>query len=507
MYQGAGFADRSQSIPVHFAIEGDTAGLRAGQFVTVLAETDDAKQGLAVPRTQHRARRQRPGFRLRARLRPSGSSRAACASSRSMASACCVAGHRARQAHRRRRAPNSRSRALRRRAMFTFLVTQSLRNRLFVLALAAVLVVFGAFTVATAAGRRLPGPQPADRHDHDRGGRPRAAGGRAARHLPDRDADERRAGRHARALGLGRRAVDRLRRVRLGHGHLPQPPAGRRAARAGARAAARATSTPQMGPISSIMGQILLVAVTSDRRASPMEVREIADFVIRPRLLTIPGVAQVIPIGGEVRQYRVAPQPAALRALGVTYEQIEKALAQFGTNTGGGFTDQYAREYLIRNIGRTTSLEDLRNIVVATVNGGPIYLRQVADVEFARQGQARRRRLHGQARRHRLGREAARRRHRAADARDRAGARRRSRARLPHGIKADQILFRQANFIETSIRNVERVLLEAVVGRRRRPVRVPAELAHDGHLADRHPGLDPDRRRSSSTCSGCPSTR
>src|SRR5690606_1453791 len=138
----------------------------------------------------------------------------------------------------------------------------------------------------------------------------------------------------------------------------------------------------QMGPISSLMGQVLMIAVTSPE-ATPMDVREAADLVIRPRLLTIPGVAQVIPMGGEVRQYRVSPNPPALRALGVTYEQIEQALAQFGTNAGGGFTDQYAREYLIRNIGRTTSLDDLRNVVVARVNGGPVHLWQVAAVEFA----------------------------------------------------------------------------------------------------------------------------
>ena len=107
------------------------------------------------------------------------------------------------------------------------------------------------------------------------------------------------------------------------------------------------------------MGQILLVAMTAPDGVSPMNVREIADFVVRPRLLTIPGVAQVIPMGGEVRQYRIAPNPAALRAFGVTYEQLEKALAQFGGNTGGGFTDQYAQEFLIRNIGRTLKLEDL----------------------------------------------------------------------------------------------------------------------------------------------------
>src|SRR5262245_56229784 len=141
-------------------------------------------------------------------------------------------------------------------------------------------------------------------------------------------------------------------------------------------------SVPLMGPISSIMGQILLAALSSDR-LSPMELREIADFTIRPRLMSIPGVAQVIPIGGEVRQFRVAPHPAALRALGVSYEQVERALAQFGVNTGGGFTDLHSREYLIRNIGRTTSLEDLRNIVVAKVNDRPVVLKQVASVEFA----------------------------------------------------------------------------------------------------------------------------
>ena len=69
--------------------------------------------------------------------------------------------------------------------------------------------------------------------------------------------------------------------------------------------------TPQMGPISSIMGQVLMFAVTSPT-ASPMAVREAADFVIRPRLLALPGVAQVIPMGGEVRQVRISPDLAAL---------------------------------------------------------------------------------------------------------------------------------------------------------------------------------------------------
>ncbi len=125
-----------------------------------------------------------------------------------------------------------------------------------------------------------------------------------------------------------------------------------------------------MGPISSIMGQILLIAVTS-KTASPMEVREIADFTIRPRLLAVPGVAQVIPIGGEVRQYRIAPLPSALRALGVSYEQIETgARVSSAPTPAAASPTRTPANILIRNIGRTTSLEDLRNIVVTTIEDG-----------------------------------------------------------------------------------------------------------------------------------------
>ena len=218
---------------------------------------------------------------------------------------------------------------------------------------------------------------------------------------------------------------------------------------------------PQMGPINSIMGQIVLVAMTSEQ-ASAMEVREAADFVVRPRLLTIPGVAQVIPIGGEVRQYRIAPNPPALRSLGVTYEQVEQALTQFGVNTGGGFTDQHSREYLIRNIGRTTNLDDLRSVVVAQVNGGPVFLRQVATVEFApkvKRGEAGYMgkpavivSVEKQPKVDTIG-----------LTREIERALKEITASLPQGIKADQIVFRQADFIEKSIRNVEQVLMEAGV--------------------------------------------
>ena len=171
---------------------------------------------------------------------------------------------------------------------------------------------------------------------------------------------------------------------------------------------------PQLGPISSIMGEILLLALPADPdKVSPMAVREYADWVVRPRLLNLPGVAQVITIGGQVRQYRVELDPAQLQALGVERERIDAALRDFGSNTSGGFLETQGREYLIRQIGRTTRIEDLRNLVVAVKGTQPILLRQVAKVEVGAGDQARRRQLQGQAGGDPVGAEAAERRQRA----------------------------------------------------------------------------------------------
>lgn len=217
--------------------------------------------------------------------------------------------------------------------------------------------------------------------------------------------------------------------------------------------------TPQMGPVTSIMGEIMLVAITGDS-VTPMEMRELADFTIRPQLLNIAGVSQVIPIGGEVRQYRVTPNLAALQALDVTHEQIEAAVSRFGTNTGGGFVDQHGREYLIRNVGLTRRLEDLRNTVVLQRQGQPILLHQVAQVDFAprvKRGdagfQGRPAVIIGIQKQ--------------PDA-DTVSLTKQVEAALatiqktlPPGVSAANVQFRQATFIETSIDNVKRVLVEA----------------------------------------------
>src|SRR5829696_1357971 len=219
---------------------------------------------------------------------------------------------------------------------------------------------------------------------------------------------------------------------------------------------------PQMGPVTSIMGEIMLIALTSDGKASPMEVREIADFVVRPQLLAIPGVAQVIPIGGEVRQYRVTPNVATMQALGVSHDQIEKAIARFGTNSGGGFVDQHGREYLIRNVGLSKQIDDLGNTVVMEREDQPILLKQVAVVEFAARAKR------GDAGYN--GKPAVIVSVQKQPAADTVGLTRNIEAALQDlqrtmraGVKVTNVQFRQATFIETSIGNVERVLIEAAV--------------------------------------------
>jgi len=141
---------------------------------------------------------------------------------------------------------------------------------------------------------------------------------------------------------------------------------------------------PRMGPISSIMGEIMQIAIPIDTaKISSMAVREYADWVLRPRLMAVPGVAQVIPIGGEVRQFQVQPSTARMAELGLTHEQLEAALKGFSSNTSGGFLELNGREYLIRNLGRTSHLDDLKNLALGARQGQPILLRQIAEVSFA----------------------------------------------------------------------------------------------------------------------------
>lgn len=139
--------------------------------------------------------------------------------------------------------------------------------------------------------------------------------------------------------------------------------------------------TPVLGPISSVMGQIMMVGLSSDT-TSQADLRTIADYSIRQRLLSIPGVSQVIPIGGEVLQYQVLVSMPKLNAAGISISEIEKALQSSNLNTTGNFIESSGSEILIRNIGRLNSIEDIRNIVVGTKDNMPILLSHVADVKL-----------------------------------------------------------------------------------------------------------------------------
>ncbi|ALT77565.1 efflux RND transporter permease subunit [Paucibacter sp. KCTC 42545] len=233
--------------------------------------------------------------------------------------------------------------------------------------------------------------------------------------------------------------------------------------------------TPHMGPISSIMGEIMQIAIPitaqNDKTTGEngvngaMVVREYADWVLRPRLLAIPGVAQVIPIGGEVRQFQVQPDLARMAELGVTQAQLVGALRGFSANGAGGFLELNGRELLIRQIGRSganaaDSLADLQNLALGANKGQPLLLRQVAEITFApavKRGDAG---FEGQPAvilgvQKQAGADTL------ALTRGIEAALQELRPALPKGMAEPRVTFRQASFIEASINTLQGKLVAA----------------------------------------------
>lgn len=226
--------------------------------------------------------------------------------------------------------------------------------------------------------------------------------------------------------------------------------------------------TPIMGPVSSIMGEIMLIALplnSADGKApttTPMQARAYADFVLRPRLLSIPGVSQIIPIGGDVRQLRVEPDTARMAQFGVTLSQLEQALRGFAGNAGGGFIDLNSREYLIRHLARTNRAEDLAGVAVAWRDGRPILLEQLARVQFAaglKRGDAGYNGVPAVV--------ISVQKQPAADTvkltRDIEFALQELKQGLPPGLNEPRVLFRQADFIKSSVQNVAEALRDGAI--------------------------------------------
>lgn len=141
---------------------------------------------------------------------------------------------------------------------------------------------------------------------------------------------------------------------------------------------------PGMTPVSSLMGEILLVGLRStDGGVAPVDLRTLADWTIRRRLQSISGVAEVLTIGGGVKQIQVQPNPHRLAAFGITFEEVETAVSRASGNATSGYLQVGPREIMVRNLGMTTQLEDIAHTVIKTVGERPVLISDVAEVQHA----------------------------------------------------------------------------------------------------------------------------
>jgi len=216
--------------------------------------------------------------------------------------------------------------------------------------------------------------------------------------------------------------------------------------------------TPTMAPISSIMGEVMLLVVTSDS-LSAMEVREIADWTIRPRIKSIGGIANVIVIGGDFKQFQVLVDPNKMAYFGLDIKTILEKVEEANMNVPGGVINQHGNQYIIKGSGRIYDLEDLKQSVISESDGQTIRLSDVAEVQIgaadkigdgsfnkspsviltiSKQPEVNTLELTKQL--------------------DFAVDELKS--TLPKGVFIENQIFRQANFIEASINNLNQTLLE-----------------------------------------------
>ena len=141
---------------------------------------------------------------------------------------------------------------------------------------------------------------------------------------------------------------------------------------------------PTLGPQSSILGEVLIVGLTADS-TSMLDLRTLADWVIRPRLLSTGGVAQVAVLGGDIKEYQVLIHPERMKHYGVTLGEVMAAARGMNTNANGGVIYQYGNEYIVRGVLSTDDVRQMGRAVVKTVGGAPVTLADVADVQVGSQ--------------------------------------------------------------------------------------------------------------------------
>ena len=135
---------------------------------------------------------------------------------------------------------------------------------------------------------------------------------------------------------------------------------------------------PEMGPISTGLGEIYQYTLESDRR-SPMELRTIQDWLIAPQLRTIAGVNEVNSFGGFVKQYHVLVDPARLQKYNLTLQDVLAGLERNNANAGGDFIVTDWEQAYVRSVGMITGIEDIRDIVLHAKDGTPVFIKDVAD--------------------------------------------------------------------------------------------------------------------------------
>ena len=141
---------------------------------------------------------------------------------------------------------------------------------------------------------------------------------------------------------------------------------------------------PTMGPQSSILGEVLIVGLTSDS-TSMIDLRTIADWTIRPRLLSTGGVAQVSVLGGDIKEYQVLIDPARMKHYGVSLDEVMAVTRNMNQNVNGGIIYEHSNEYIVRGMLSTTNIEQIGRAVIKTIDGMPITLEDVADVKIGSQ--------------------------------------------------------------------------------------------------------------------------
>jgi CzcA family heavy metal efflux pump len=219
--------------------------------------------------------------------------------------------------------------------------------------------------------------------------------------------------------------------------------------------------TPVLAPISSIMGEVLFLAVTTES-GTPMDVRTFADFTLRRRMLAIPGVSQVVVTGGERRQFEVALRPERLAAYGLTVGEVVRALEETNTSVSAGFVNEGGQEYLVHGVGRVRTVEDVGETLVAQRGDEPVLVRHLAEVRVGaalRRGEGSYRGkpavvagIQKQPGTNTL--ELTRRIDRELDELART---------LPPGMKIHRNVFRQADFIDVAVSNVLAALRDGVL--------------------------------------------